>query len=128
MIIGAVLCPVGLFLYGWTAQAQTHWIIPDVGCAILATGLIIAFQSAQAYVVDAYDANYAASAAAAGAFLRTMFGFSFPLFAPQMYQALGLGWGNSLLAFTTIGLGVLSPGLLWFYGHKLRAWSTRGIR
>ncbi|KID69187.1 MFS multidrug transporter, partial [Metarhizium hybridum] len=128
MIIGAVLCPIGLFVYGWTAQAGAHWILPNIGCVILATGLIIAFQSAQAYVVDAYNEHYAASAAAAGAFVRTMFGFSFPLFAPKMYQALGLGWGNSLLAFTTIGIGVVSPGLLWFYGHKLREWSGMGMR
>lgn len=127
MLLGGILCPIGLFIYGWTAQARVHWIVPNIGCVILAIGLIIAFQSVQAYVVDAYSAKYAASAAAVGAFMRTMCGFGFPLFAPKMYDALHLGWGNSLLAFVTLVLALLSPILLWFFGARLRKWSTRGL-
>ena len=26
--VGAVLLPVGLFIYGWTAEYHTHWIAP----------------------------------------------------------------------------------------------------
>ncbi|KAF2182885.1 MFS multidrug transporter-like protein [Zopfia rhizophila CBS 207.26] len=127
MLLGGLLSPVGLFLYGWSAEYELHWIIPNIGCAILAIGLIIAFQCSQAYTVDAYSAKYAASAAAVGAFLRTMCGFSFPLFAPAMYDKLGLGWGNSLLGFLTLALAIVSPVLLWFYGAKIRTWSTRGL-
>lgn len=127
MIIGAILTPAGLFMYGWSAQYKTHWIVPNIGCVFLAIGLIIAFQSAQAYVVDAYSAQYAASAAAVGAFMRTMCGFSFPLFAPAMYARLGLGWGNSVLAFITLGLAIVSPALLWFCGKTLRKHSTKGL-
>jgi hypothetical protein len=38
-----------------------------------------------------------------------------------MYDALGLDWGNSLLAFLGIGLGIPAPILLWKYGATLRA-------
>ncbi|KXJ85469.1 MFS multidrug transporter [Microdochium bolleyi] len=127
MLIGGIIAPVGLFWFGWAAQHQLHWIVPDLGGAVFCCGLIIAFQSSQAYITDAYGASHAASASAVGAFLRTMCGFSFPLFAPQMYKVLGLGWGNSMLGFMTIGLGVPCPILLWCYGHKLRQWSTRGL-
>jgi hypothetical protein len=47
-----------------------------------------------------------------------MMGFTFPLFAPQMYETLGLRWGNSLLAFLSIFLALVSSVLLWFYGPK----------
>lgn len=127
MLIGGILCPAGLLLYGWTARQSIHWVVPNIGCVFLAMGLIIAFQSAQAYVVDAYSSNYAASAAAVGAFMRTMCGFSFPLFAPKMYDSLGIGFGNTLLAGITVVLALLSPVLLWCWGHKLRAWSTMGL-
>jgi uncharacterized membrane protein YczE len=127
MLVGGILCPIGLLIYGWTAHYKVHWIAPNIGCVILAIGLIIAFQCTQAYTVDAYTAKYAASAAAVGAFTRTMCGFSFPLFAPQMYEKLGLGWGNSLLAFLTLGLAIISPLGLWFYGANIRALSTRGL-
>ena len=31
--------------------------------------------------------------------------FGFPLFAPAMYAALGVGWGDTLLAFVAIIVG-----------------------
>ena len=79
MLIGGVLTPIGLVIYGWCAQNETNWILPNIGTVIFSIGLIIAFQCAQAYVVDAYDHRYAASAAAVAAFERTMCGFAFPL-------------------------------------------------
>ncbi|KAF9701259.1 hypothetical protein EKO04_000372 [Ascochyta lentis] len=84
MLIAGILCPIGLFIYGWTAQAKVHWIAPNIGCVVVAIGMIIGFQCSQAYTTDAYEAKYAASAAAVGAFMRTMCGFSFPLFAVQI--------------------------------------------
>ncbi|PVH99975.1 MFS multidrug transporter-like protein [Periconia macrospinosa] len=127
MLLGGILCPIGLLIYGWTVQHNIHWIVPNIGCVILAIGLIIAFQCAQAYVVDAYDANYVASAAVVGVIERILCGFSFPLFATQMYGRLGLGWGNTLLAFVTLVLAMLGPVLLWFFGARIRALSTRGL-
>lgn len=123
MVPGGLLVPFGLFIYGWAAQYKTHWIVPNIGAAIFAFGLIISFQCAQTYVVDAYS-RYAASATGAAAFVRTIAGFAFPLFADSLYKSLGLGWGNSLLGFVSLGLGIVAPVLLWFYGEWLRAKST----
>ncbi|GME60332.1 putative mfs multidrug transporter protein [Neofusicoccum parvum] len=123
MLPGGLLVPIGLATYGWSAHFEVHWIVPNIGAAVFACGLIIGFQCAQSYVVDAYT-RYAASATGAAAFLRTMAGFSFPLFAPRMYEVLGLGWGNSLLAFVSLVLGVLAPVGLWKRGEWLRAHST----
>ena len=119
MIPGSVLIPTGLFIYGWTAQNQTHWIAPNIGAAIFAFGAIMCFQCIQTFLVDAYT-RYAASAIGAATVLRSLAGFGFPLFAPYMYSALGLGWGNSLLGFVGLGLGLPAPVLLWLYGEKLR--------
>jgi multidrug resistance protein len=123
MIPGAILVPVGLFIYGWSAQAHTHWIVPDIGAAIFSAGTIVGFQCVQTYIVDSYT-RYAASAVGAATVLRSLAGFGFPLFAPYMYAKLHYGWGNSLLAFIAIGLGIPAPFLLWFYGEKLRKRST----
>ena len=120
MVPGAVLVPVGLFWYGWSAQARTHWIMPNIGACIFATGTIVSFQCIQTYVVDAYT-RFAASGIAAATVLRSLAGFGFPLFAPYMYNTLDYGWGNSLLAFIAIGLGIPAPFLLWKFGEKLRA-------
>jgi multidrug resistance protein len=123
MIPGAFLVPVGLFIYGWSAQAHTHWIVPNIGACIFAAGTIMSFQCIQTYIVDSYT-RYAASAVGAATVLRSLAGFGFPLFASYMYDALDYGWGNSLLAFIGIVLGWPAPFLLWKYGEKLRKKST----
>jgi hypothetical protein len=120
MIPGAILTPVGLFIYGWAAERHVHWIVVDVGAAMLSFGMQIGGQAMQAYVIDTYP-NHTSSASAASQFLRSMTAFGFPLFAPTMYAALGYGWGNSLLAFFAIGIMIPAPLLVWLYGPKLRA-------
>lgn len=121
--LAALLIPSGLFIYGWTAQTHCHWIAPNIGAALFGMGTIVAFQCIQTYMVDAYT-RFAASALAAGAFLRSLAGFGFPLFAPKMYQALHYGWGNSVLAFIAIGIGIPAPIFLWKFGETLRKRST----
>lgn len=119
----SLLIPIGLFTYGWSAQHQLHWIVPSVGVAIMSVGLIVCFNCVQAYTVDTYT-TYSASATGAAAFVRTMCGFSFPLFAPRMYAVLGIGWGNSLLGFVAASFGMVAPCLLWKYRIWLRKRST----
>lgn len=45
--IGMIICPIGMFILGWTAESQTHWIGPQIGTAILLFGLTLAFNSIQ---------------------------------------------------------------------------------
>ena len=120
LIPGSILVPVGILWYGWSAQAYLHWIMPNIGLVIFGIGMKIATQCTQSYGVDTYPL-YAASASAASTFLRSLAGFGFPLFAPYMYQRLEYGWGNSLIAFLAILLGVPAPFALWRYGPWLRA-------
>ena len=76
----------------------------------------------QLYLVDTF--TYAASALAAASVFRSVLGCVFPLFGEQMYQKLGLGGGNSLLAGLAIALGIPFPVFLWFYGERMRASSA----
>jgi len=119
MFPGSALIPIGLFWYGWTAETHQHWILPNIGAVFFAAGNIMVFQSCQTYVIDAYQ-RFAASAVASTTVLRSLCGFGFPLFAPAMYNALGYGWGNSVLGFIALALGVPAPFLLWIYGERLR--------
>jgi multidrug resistance protein len=119
MVPAAFLVPLGLFIYGWTAEKRMHWIAPNIGVAVFGAGTMIGFQCIQTYIIDCYT-RYAASALAAITVLRSLAGFAFPLFASYMYDALGYGWGNSLLAFVAIALGCPAPFLLWRYGPALR--------
>ena len=53
-------------------------------------GAMICMQCMQTYIIDSYTL-YAASGLAAGMTLRSLAGFGFPLFAPNMYGVLGYG-------------------------------------
>lgn len=88
MIPTCLLLPLGLFLYGWSAEKHFHWVVPNIGACFIGAGVIIAFQCIQTYVVDSYT-RYAASAVGAVTVLRSLAGFGFPLFAPTMYNRLG---------------------------------------
>ncbi|VUC28768.1 unnamed protein product [Clonostachys rosea] len=116
----AIIAPGGLLLYGISAHFKTHWIVPNIGAAIFAGGLILSFQCAQTYVVDSYE-RYAASATGAAAFIRTMAGFSFPLFAPGLYKAVGVAVGNGILAGIAFVICLAAPAIMWKYGERIRA-------
>lgn len=123
MFIGSVLIPIGLFWYGWSVQTRLHWIMPNLGVAIFSAGSVACLQSMQSYIIDSYS-RFAASGLAAAVVLRSLAGFGFPLFTPYMYQALDYGWGNSLLGFISIAIGIPAPYIFWVYGPKLRSMSS----
>lgn len=58
------------------------------------------------YLVDAFTV-FAASSLAANTVVRSVAGAVLPLAGLSMYDALGLGWGNSLLGFIALALAPL---------------------
>lgn len=118
MVFGAPAIPIGLFWYGWSAQAKTHWIVPILGTSLFGIGLTTVFLPILTYLVDAYTAH-AASALAANTVLRSIVGAVLPLAGRSMYAHLGFGWGNSLLAFIAVAFCPV-PWALYVYGQKLR--------
>ncbi|KAJ7637213.1 multidrug resistance protein 4 [Mycena rosella] len=122
LIFGSLFVPVGLFWYGWSAQAKLHWIMPIIGSGIFGFGMMTTFLPIQLYLVDSF--TYAASALSAASVFRSLLGFAFPLFGQQMYAALGNGGGNSLLAGLAIVLGIPFPIYLYYRGAQMRARST----
>lgn len=63
---------------------------------------------------------YGASALAATTSLRSVAAFTFPLFASNMYDVLGHGWGNTLLALVAFFVGGPGALLLYYRGPRLR--------
>ena len=98
-LLGSFLLPVSLFLVGWTANYRMFWIVPIIfhGMTMLSSTLIYA--SVGLYMMDAYGPLYAAFASGAMMLSRYLAAAVFPLFALQMYKALGVGWATSMLGF-----------------------------
>ena len=135
MVIGGLLVPIGLFLYAWTADKEAHWILPIIGSGFLGAGMFGIFVSRSAsglkrvgltyeqmagstYLIDAYTV-YAASVSAAATVFRSLFGALLPLAGNSMYNAMGVGWGTSLLSFIAVAF-VPVPFIFWKFGERIR--------
>ena len=120
LLPGVFFTPIGFLLYGWAAQYHLSWLVVDVGAVLLSLGMQIFDTTLHAYVMDAYP-EHVSSASAATQVLRSLLAFAFPLFSNRLYETLGYGWGNSLLAFLSIFIALPTTGILWRFGAKLRA-------
>lgn len=122
---GALAFPVGLFVYGWSAEARAHWIVPQIGTAVTGFGSILVFVAVQTYLIDAFE-GHAASVVGANAVLRGLAGALIPLGGLGLYEALGWGWGNSLLGFVALAFAPI----LWIlgaHGAKIRGMKSNKI-
>ncbi|UZJ53581.1 hypothetical protein CBS101457_002901 [Exobasidium rhododendri] len=118
--VGGIAFTAGFFWYAWTAKpGSIHWIVPQMGTALLMAGLYLFYVSVFTYLSECYG-EYTSSAIAAQSFLRNVLATAFPLFAAQMYQTLTYPWASSLLGFLA-GLLAVVPFALKRYGPTLRA-------
>jgi MFS family permease len=117
--LGAPLACFGLLIYGWGAEKKVHWMLPITGAAIYGASMIAFIMPVTTYLIEVFR-QFAASAVGANAFLRSLVGGLLPLCAGRLYARLGLGWGNTLLAFIIL---VFTPLPILFYknGEKLRS-------
>lgn len=110
--------PAGLLLYGWSAEYKVHWIVPIIGTCLLSVGMLCTFMPIANYLVDAYTI-YSASSLAANTVFRSLGGAFLPLAGRRLFSNLGLGWGNTLLAFIALAF----VPFIWFlkkYAEMLR--------
>jgi len=119
LLATGIFMPIGLLVFGWSVQFHTHWIVPDIGIVFLAMGIRGALLICPLYLAESVPV-YSASAVSAGVSLRCLFAFVFPLFSPPMYDALGQGGGNSLLAGVSGVVGIFTPLFLFYCGERLR--------
>ncbi|OAF59705.1 hypothetical protein VC83_03740 [Pseudogymnoascus destructans] len=120
VVIGGAAFAIGLFFFGWTGYTKNiHWIFPTLSGLFTGFGLLTIFLQSFNYLIDAY-LMFAASAIAANTFLRSLAGAGFPLFARQMFKALGVNWTGTLLGCVAMVL-VPIPAAFWYYGERIRA-------
>ncbi|CUM63889.1 uncharacterized protein PRCAT00001477001 [Priceomyces carsonii] len=123
-IIGAVLMPVGIFIFGWTANPHIHWIVPIIGACIYSIGAFLTFQALYQYLSMSFW-KYMASAFAGNDLFRSVMAGAFPIFGKPLFSNLSIpefpvAWGSSLLGFILTGM-ISIPLLFYFNGLKMRA-------
>ncbi|KAL0569549.1 hypothetical protein V5O48_012412 [Marasmius crinis-equi] len=118
-LIAAPLYAISFFWFGWTSFPSVSYWAPLMSGLLNGFGISWIFLSLINYVVDTY-LRYAASALSVSTVVRSLFGAAFPLFAPQMYEALNPQWASSLLGFVALALMPI-PFVFIKYGAALRA-------
>ena len=43
MVLGGLCTPIGLFWYGWSANAKVHWIVPILGTVFIGMGMVFTY-------------------------------------------------------------------------------------
>lgn len=122
-IVGSFLVPISLLIFGWTARADIHWIVPIIGSSFLGSAYLLLYYSILNYIPDAYPEN-SASAFAGNEFLSCTTAAVFQLFLTPMFENLGIGWASTLLAGLSC-LFIPVPIVLYYKGHVIRGWSKR---
>jgi MFS transporter, DHA1 family, multidrug resistance protein len=83
MIVGAIVLPIGLFIYAWTANPNIIWVPQVLSSALIGMGMLVTFWMGMLYLIDVYG-FYSNSAIAVNTFLRSIAGAVFPLFTYDM--------------------------------------------
>ncbi|KAF4159553.1 hypothetical protein CNMCM6069_001716 [Aspergillus lentulus] len=126
LIVISWLIPVSLFWFAWTASPPTHWISGIVAGVPFGFGLILLFLGITSYLTDCYG-SFGASALAANAVLRSLFGAVFPLFSTSLYHSLGTSWATSLLGFVALAMAPL-PWVFYRFGPRIRSRSKYHLK
>lgn len=128
LLLAAIILPLGFLIYGWTLEYYVQYIVPLIGACAAGFSITLSAIPAETYVVDIYEIH-GASAIAAGVIFRAIAGAFLPLIGPPLYQSIGQGWGNTVLAF--IAAAFIPPLALlmrygdWFHSKELFGMSGR---
>ncbi|KAG0698233.1 MFS general substrate transporter [Suillus ampliporus] len=135
--VAAILLPIGMFIYAWTARPEVHWIAPAIGLTvcpaycifvtvarliflkIFMSGGFVIYMVVFLYLADCYG-PYASSAIAGQSLCRNLSASAFPLFTTQMFARLTHKWGLTLFGCISAAL-VPIPWVLFFYGSRIRS-------
>ncbi|KAK2732495.1 hypothetical protein FQN55_004072 [Onygenales sp. PD_40] len=124
-LFASAITPVGLFLFGWTARGNVHWIVSTIGIVIYSGAVFVTLQCIFLYIPLIYP-QYAASLFAGNDIFRSALAAGAVLFARPLFLNLGIGQGVSLLAGLTVGCAG-GTFALFYYGAYLRSKSKFAV-
>jgi len=126
----SALLPLGLFIFGWTAQPGIHWVVPAIALGMATIGIFFIYLAVFLYLADTYG-RFASSAIAAQSFCRNLLGGAFPLFTKSLFDVMatpgvggrgGARFGGASSFLGAVGcLLTIVPWVLVLYGPRIRA-------
>lgn len=118
VIVGAFTIPLTVAFYGWSAQLHLPAPVLLIAVVLLGFCVLLGIVPVMAYVVDAFNL-YSASATTAVLITRCLMGTFLPLVTEPLTDAIGYGWGFTVLAGACLALAPV-PVLVMRYGGRWR--------
>ena len=123
-IVGSVVMPIGIFIFGWCASANQHWIGCLIGATLFGAGGFTVIQALFNYMGMSFP-RYMASAFGGNAVLRSLMAGCFPLFGAPLFNNLKtrkfpVAWGCTILALISVGM-IAIPVTFYWLGPRIRA-------
>lgn len=141
------IAALGLLWYGWAVQEQNFWIVPILGLymfgfgwmttrvrlftsymqvlftnIVLTQALRLAFQlSTQIFLIETIP-GHTASALAAHTIASSLGGALIPLSTFDIYDRVGYGWGNTIIAGTNIVLCLIPVSMFSVSKKMAKSW------
>ncbi|KAH8655228.1 major facilitator superfamily domain-containing protein [Xylariales sp. PMI_506] len=116
--VSGILLPAGLYLFGFGARPDIHWIVPAIAITLATMGIFFVYLATFNYLADSYHA-YASSALAAQSFCRNMLAGAFPLVVTPLFDNLGDSAAGGLLGAIATALTAV-PWALAIFGERIR--------
>ncbi|KAG2039237.1 MFS general substrate transporter [Suillus americanus] len=101
--VAAIVLPVSMFIYAWTASPNIPWIVPLIALTAFMSGVFVIFQVSFLYLADCYG-PYTSSAQAGQSLARNFMALIFPLFTQQMFAGMTYKWGLTLWALLSVAM------------------------
>ncbi|KAK0385656.1 hypothetical protein NLU13_6833 [Sarocladium strictum] len=120
-IVGAILLPLPLAVFGWFTQWRLPIAALIVASSLVMVSVMLVLVTLSSYVVDAFGL-YSASAMTGVIISRCLMGSFLPLTAAPLVERLDYGWGFTVLAAVPFSLMPI-PMLVMRYGPRWRQWS-----
>ncbi|KAH7018537.1 major facilitator superfamily domain-containing protein [Microdochium trichocladiopsis] len=114
----SIFLPIGLFMFGFCARPDIHWIVPAIAIVFASMGIYFVYLATFNYLADTYQ-TYASSSLAAQSFCRNVLGGVFPLVTGALFTNLGEGAAGGILGGVATVLTVV-PWVLVFFGEPIR--------
>ncbi|KAJ6126772.1 hypothetical protein N7523_002384 [Penicillium sp. IBT 18751x] len=116
--LGAILYPVALIWYGWTAEKGVYWLVPMIANFFFGVGSMLIFSMVTTMLTE-FVPKKSSEAVALNNFVRNIFSCVGSLVTTPIISAIGNGW-----LFTILGLVALASSsvivLMRLFGPRWR--------
>ncbi|KAF5101944.1 hypothetical protein D0Z00_000599 [Geotrichum galactomycetum] len=121
VFIGAIMYPLALILFGWTAQYRVFWFVPLIGSFLYGMSSMIIFGTCMTYLVDALPGRGSSGVAVNNLVRMVLAAVSTFIAQPMQESKLGFNWLYMLWGLS----GLCSIVLLFSIRKWGNKWRTR---